>query len=106
MRKLLTYHDAKPRKTQHKHPCSDCPFRRDAIPGWLAGESPEWWMQLAHGEGSSECHTSDKQCAGLAVYRANVCKSPRDESALRLPKDPIVVFSSRQEFITHHNRSK
>lgn len=103
-KKLLTYHDAKPRKTQHKLPCSDCPFSRNSLPGWLGNESPEWWMQLAHGEGTSECHTSDKMCAGLAIYRANVCKSVRDKNALALPPNRKKVFATPMEFLSHHKR--
>lgn len=102
-KQLLTYEDAKQTKRQHKKPCSDCPFARTALPGWLAGETPAWWMQLAHGEGSSECHTTDKMCAGLAIYRANVCKSLRDKNALELPADRKLVFANPMEFVAHHS---
>jgi len=40
-------------------PCNDCPWRRKSCAGWLGP-------------------FGIKQCAGAAVYRANVCKSPRD----------------------------
>lgn len=67
---------------------------------------------LACGEGKSECHTkmpADKSkhgwdCAGLAIFRRNICKDPRDPKALRLPKDTIRVFASTKEFMEHHSR--
>jgi hypothetical protein len=100
---LVTGDRAKKTLRQHRRPCSDCPFARWSVRGWLGHMTPEEWMQLAHGEGTADCHTTDKQCAGLAVYHANVCKVPRDPKALRLPVDRRLVFASSQEFLEHHN---
>jgi len=104
-RQLLTYRDVKKTKKQHTSPCSDCPWARKSIKGWLGSNSPECFVALAHGEGTQECHTTNKLCAGLAIYRANVCKSPRDENQLRLSPDNITVFSSPTEFLSHHRSS-
>lgn len=58
---------------------------------------------MAHGEVKLECHVLlPHQCAGGAIYRDNVCKSPRDKTLLRLPQDKKRVFSSPQEFLNHH----
>lgn len=104
-RKFISSDEAVIGKTQHKKPCSDCPWRRDALRGWLGSATPMEWVQIAHGESYVECHTLlTKQCAGLAVYRANVCKSPRDPSIMRLDSDKEKVFSGPQEFLTHHTR--
>ena len=109
-RKLLTYLDAKERKTQHKTPCCDCPFSRESLPGWLGELSAAEWMQIAHGEGASECHTlkspSDEpwMCAGLAIYRANVAKRLRSPTAFRLPANRVLVFASPMEFYEHHKQ--
>lgn len=74
------------KKTQHTKPCSDCPWRRKAIPGWLgtAQENadeiakPQEWLDRAHGEVVVECHTNlSCQCAGISIYRANMAKVPR-----------------------------
>lgn len=106
MRKMMTTDDAKPSSRQHKQPCSDCPYRRDAIPGWLGGSTPEEYALLAHGEAMIMCHTKrGPQCAGAAIYRANVCKNPRTPDHLRLPEDTVKVFSSMREFIDYHSRS-
>lgn len=88
---------------QHTHPCADCPWARTALSGWLGGASVDSWLADAHGDGSVPCHTTtNQQCAGLAVYRANVAKSPRDPSALRLKRDAGTVFAGPEEFREHH----
>jgi hypothetical protein len=103
---LKTYQDAKARKIQHKSPCSDCPFARKSVRGWIGGMSVDEWLVAVHGEGMFDCHTvSNQQCAGAAIFRANVCKSPRREDVLRLPSDTVRVFSSSQEFRWHHEGS-
>jgi hypothetical protein len=42
------------------------------------------------------------QCAGAAIYRANVAKNTRSDQTLRLPKDPKMVFNTPFEFWDHH----
>lgn len=102
-RQFLTHHDAKPAKRQHTKPCFDCPWARAAFPGWLGSMSADEWVALAHGEGSADCHTvSNQNCAGLAIYRSNVCKDPRAPNALRLPADRALVFGNPMEFKKHH----
>lgn len=105
--KMITGDEAIVTKKQHKSPCSDCPFRRDSIPGWLGELTVDDWVRLAHGEGKADCHTQVRgngegwACAGLAIYRANVAKSVHDPNALRLPPDRVNVFSFG-EFKKHH----
>lgn len=104
---MTSYAQAKPRKHQRKTPCHDCPWRRTAVPGWLGPYSPAEWLAMAHGEAQAECHTttSAHQCAGFAVYRANVCKTPRDPEAFSRPADHAKVFSTPVEFEEHHDKS-
>jgi hypothetical protein len=121
-RQLLTINEAVVTPKQHTKPCSDCPWARTAAPGWLAGETPANCVRDAHGEVRIDCHTkledcepSDQgepeesgwswQCAGAAIYRANVSKLTRDGETLRLPKDKVRVFATSQEFIVHHSPS-
>src|SRR5271155_996336 len=91
--KMITGDEAIITKKQHKSPCSD------SMPGWLGELNVDEWVQLAHGEGHADCHTQVQSngegwaCAGLAVYRANVCKSVHDPNVMRLPADRINVFS-------------
>lgn len=103
---LKSSDDAVPAKCQHKAPCSDCPWSRRALQGWLGGQSADDWLQHAHGEAKVECHTlSGAGCAGIAIYRANVCKSQRDPRALILPADREKVFATPMQFKEHHERA-
>lgn len=102
-RQFVSSEDAVVGKVQHKKPCSDCPWARTAIPGWLGSSTPDEWLSHAHGEARVECHTLlTQQCAGIAIYRRNMCKSPRDPGALVLDADREKVFSNPMEFIAHH----
>jgi hypothetical protein len=102
-RRLVSSDEAVPTDKQHTKPCGDCPWRRDSLPGWLGGVPAETWLRGAHGEERIDCHTLiGPQCAGSAIYRANVCKAPRDPDVLRLPKDKANVFASPTEFLEHH----
>lgn len=102
-RRLISAEEAVEAPAQHKKACSDCPWKRDSLPGWLGGMSPEEWKLMAHGETKIMCHCiSNQQCAGVAIYRANVCKTPRDPGQLRLPADRETIFSTPMEFMEHH----
>lgn len=105
--KLLTHEDAAVTKPPVK-PCNDCPWARNALPGWLGENTAEEWARMAHGETRAQCHTTKAEsgehhpCAGMAIYRANVGKMPRSPSIQRLPADRELVFASRDEFLEHH----
>jgi hypothetical protein len=102
---LISSADAKPCSTQPTKPCSDCPWARMSLPGWLGGFTPEEWLQAAHGEERIDCHTlKGPQCAGVAIYRANVIKSVRDPKVLKLKRDCVDVFTSPVEFRDHHKK--
>lgn len=102
-RQLISSAEAKPAKGQHDKPCSDCPLSRTSLAGWLGGDEPMEWVSMLHSETRIECHTlKGAQCAGAAVYRANVAKSPRDPSILVLPRDTRNVFATPDEFLKHH----
>jgi hypothetical protein len=79
---------------------------------------PDEWVALAHSDEPIACHqTIDddydeseawdapgiKQCAGAAIYRANVCKSPRDPEVARGEVDRETVFATPTEFKEHHH---
>ena len=103
-KRLISSDEAVKAKGQHTQPCSDCPWSRKSLHGWLGELSAQDWVMIAHGDNPIECHVLLRtQCAGLAIYRANVFKSPRDPKALKLPRDPTRVFTSPQEFIGHHH---
>lgn len=101
---ITSIDEAKRAKGQHKKPCGDCPWRRKATAAWLGGVDRDDWLREAHGEARIDCHTLvPAQCAGAAIYRANVHKSPRDRSLLVLPEDRARVFASPAEFREHHD---
>lgn len=104
-------------------PCNDCPWRRNAVPGWLGPYDAQEWVQMAHGEEPIACHqtikdvddygTGDwnhpamKQCAGAAIYRANVCKSPRNPAVARADApDRETVFATPYQFIEYHGEDE
>ncbi len=102
-RVLVSSNEATSAKGQHTAPCGDCPWRRDALPGWLGTLTAAEWVKVAHGDDAIACHTkAGAQCAGAAIYRRNVVKSPRDPEALRLPANRETVFGTPIEFTTHH----
>ena len=46
------------------------------------------------------------QCAGIAIFRRNVCHLPARAHTLVLPKDTENVFATRKEFVEHHTLEK
>lgn len=101
-RKLISAEEAVQGKAQHTRPCSDCPMARAALPGWLGGSTPDEYVKLAHSDNVVACHTIRRtQCAGMAIYRRNVCKRTEPPN-LTLPKDTGPVFSTPMQFLAHH----
>lgn len=105
------------------HPCRECPWRRVSAPGWLGPHSAEHWVEMAHGDGQIACHmtippdsdddnpdiASMTTCSGSAIFRRNVCKSPRTLRGLpeyQLPDDREAVFGWNNEFLAHHTREE
>jgi hypothetical protein len=104
-RVLVSADEATASQRQHKKPCSDCPWRRDALPGWLGPFNAQNWARIASTDALIECHVFvGPQCAGAAIIRANMCKLPRDPDVLRLPADRVKVFSNTREFIDYHQK--
>lgn len=102
--KLISSDEAVQAKCQHKTPCSDCPWRRDSLNGWLGSMTPEEWVRVAHSDSTVDCHTlKGAQCAGIAVYRRNVAKMAYPPN-LRLEADKEKVFGFPTEFIAHHSK--
>ena len=105
-RQLLTIDQAKSAKKQHTKACSDCPFNRGSISGWLGSLTTEEYSYLALSDKRIDCHTVKKmQCAGAAIFRTNVHKAPRDKRVLTLNPDRVNVFATLIEFIAHHGMS-
>ena len=105
-----------------KAPCKECPFRRTAPPGWLGGGEigrAADYLAEAHSDRDIACHVSVRaadraplrkfahSCVGLAIYRNNVHKLPRDGNAraavMRTAPDPVTVFAKPAEFMERHD---
>lgn len=103
MKKLISSDEAVPVSRQPTVPCSDCPFRVDALPGWLGGSSTQDFVEIALSDVPYTCHALLRvQCAGLAIFRANICKLPRDRSVLKLAANKKTVFASVNAFHAYH----
>lgn len=96
-----------------KKPCNECPWRRNAEPGYLGPHTSEQWATWAHGGGPIACHKTIKteddwsqpgvrQCAGQAIFRANADKLPQPGVA-QDPPDREQVFACSAEFLEHHD---
>lgn len=102
-----------------RKPCSECPFRRKALPGYTGNAAPQEFIEAAMSDVRMPCHKtmdySDPRwyqkllkrkmgldCAGAAVLFANTCKVSRERVRLRLKADHKNVFSSASEFLQHH----
>lgn len=106
-KQLLSIDEASTTKRQHKTPCSDCPWRRTAMKGWLGGLDAADWIDLAQSDYPIHCHTKidpdgePHQCAGSSIFRSNICKEHRN-GTIELPADRGKVFANALEFLSHH----
>ena len=93
--------------------CNDCPWRRNATPGWLGPQTAEEWLDIAHSEAPVACHQTirgggdwedgrTRQCLGLAVFRANIGKRSRFPKVATAEPDKERVFSWDDEFLAYH----
>lgn len=102
-RRLVSSDEAMPTKSQHRKPCADCPFARKAFRGWIGGLPVAQWVAMVHGETWIDCHcTTNRPCAGAAIFRANVLKLCKSERHLVLPPNKTLVFATTEEFVKHH----
>lgn len=105
---------------KHTQPCSQCPWRRAAAPGWLGADSPEGFLSTTLGEAEMPCHaTIDYDdpnwkarlaeaplCAGALIFLKNTAKSPRNPHLAAavdaVQEDHDTVFTHGGEFLEHH----
>lgn len=85
-----------------RKPCRDCPFRKDALQGWL-GEDRMTEILAAD---SFVCHKkTDMQCAGHMLMNGEGNAFVRLAARLRIPLDLTggeQVFESKVTCIEHH----
>lgn len=106
---FIVSEEARTANRQHTAPCSDCPWSRKSYPGWTGPNTVEQWIACVHSEQRINCHTRKQrsgefwQCAGAAIYRANVCKRLRDHTLLELPPNQLAFTWG--EFERHHGKA-
>jgi len=105
-----------------KQPCSDCPFRRKAMPGWLGAGSPESFVDCMNRDEPLPCHQTidyddpdwlakwsaqenGSMCAGALVFMANKLQRPKAPGFPTLPPDKTNVFANTIEFVRHHREA-
>mgnify|MGYP003436311866 CR=1 FL=1 len=86
-----------------KHPCKDCPFRKDAHQGWLG----EKRMAEILSQSSFTCHKTPKslQCAGHMIIKGDQNSFVSLAKAMKIPA-PLsgeeLIFSTKEDCINHH----
>jgi hypothetical protein len=127
---LMSYDDGEPEdeepreRVAQKKPCNQCPFRREAAPGWLGASDPEGFVGTMITEKEPlPCHSTvdyersdwherwergvdrrNKLCAGALTLMANQGKRPRTGPAAE--RDTVTVFASYREFVQHHRTAR
>lgn len=104
-----------------KQQCNDCPWRRNAFPGWLGNSTVENFLATTLGESHMPCHQTidyeddewkDTQlpdapfCAGSLIFFQNYFKMPRDEklcdAVKAVKRNPEEIFTQPAEFLAYH----
>lgn len=91
-----------------KKPCSNCPFKKDALKGWLGADRAE---EIANAH-SFTCHKTGetgsgprKQCAGFMIMKEEDSAFYRllnHEARKYLSEQNKLVFDTIYDFINHH----
>lgn len=95
-------------------PCRECPFSPKVPQGCTGGSHPSVYIGQAQGPFTLSCHMPEAykqdqrdlnnlQCAGAAIYRANVGVAARmPQMFLSLPADKELAFPGPVELLMHH----
>lgn len=87
-----------------RRPCSDCPFRKDTLEGWLGGER----MTEILDADSFVCHKKpSRQCAGHMLLMDGDNAYVQLASRLRIPlgiSGRELVFDTQADCIDHHDK--
>lgn len=108
----------------HPLPCSDCPWRRDSLRGFLGGTELIAWSLAWHVKGPFPCHNTTpvepngdvdtakldeaSYCAGHLIARANVISREPALARWWTREYPLAevdherVFDGIEEFEEHH----
>jgi len=97
-------------------PCGECPFRRTSMAGYLGPHRAKTFLMMALSDGHMPCHLEHgdgrgqvedaHQCSGRAIFMANSCKVPADDTLVRLTVDRKTVLGNSVEFLEHHGQHR
>lgn len=106
--------------------CAECPFRANAVRGWLGPSTPEQVNNAARGEEPYICHldiermadngadeteieVEGQHCVGMSRYRNSICKGSRDPEQFKfqqeLKKIPDKPLIPPNKFLEYHSAS-
>ena len=88
-----------------KNPCSQCPFRKDVMRGWLGSER----MKEILSQKSFTCHKTNKalQCAGHMIIKGEENDFVKLANKLRIDTcltGHELIFKSEEDLINRHSR--
>ncbi len=93
-----------------KKPCSDCPFKKDTLKGWLGCDRAD---EIANSS-SFTCHKTGetgkgnrKQCAGFMILKQEESTFYRllnHAARQHLLEEEDNIFPSKEIFINHHKK--
>jgi len=111
-----------------RKPCAECPLRKDSLPGFLGGYTPEMYLEIMSSPAMIACHSSPgfhegdvpsmRMCTGVAAFRANtgqiasvvvdgragrqVVTTTAHEATKFIGSDTEHYFATEEEFVEHH----
>lgn len=85
-----------------KHPCKNCPFRKDTLKGWLGAERMREILKAK----SFVCHKNHSlQCAGHLIIKKEENTFFQFAQSLDIDlglKGQDLIFSNEEDCINHH----
>lgn len=95
--------------TNHmSRPCSECPWRKEHLSGWLGGYPAEYFADALRANEIHPCHKNDHGpdhpdsllCAGALAVAANSCIQPyRTERAI----EAMAAIGRREDCFAHYS---
>lgn len=104
-----------------KKSCTECPFTKTSLAGWLADYTPQDLHLLVMSERPFPCHMTHKEdmltweeagtkehplCMGALKYMKKAAKMPRNnelaEIIRNIPREELENILSVPEFMEHH----
>lgn len=99
-----------------KEPCSDCPWRKNALPGWLGNHDVDYFHDVFEQDFPYPCHQTmgkpnEHICTGLVFTRVNSCKISKYPGPLKETENALRdvqnnCFDNIHQFKDYHSKFK